>query len=266
MNTETQPILAPQTQTQTQLQVEPDNLSKPRKITSSIINALQGDSCDGSPNCDLCSLLYALTPEYFTSTLPIELKPAFDTDNPSYLNSDIFEAISTFERKIKNNDIHSIDEIPLVLFVNIVSGKVEVFSHSHIMFIIPNASGSGKIVYTMGLGQNKESKTITIRSPDFNPYIKVSTSENISEAFSCRPYIRKQQTFQGIYIVKAIEPLTVQYFNNFNDFLTGNIKNVTSINVGKGDIRKKKLTETIYSIQTRIPYVMFNAMSGENCA
>lgn len=259
---ENQPVITEEVQpTQANLY-----LDKARGITSSITNTFQQDRCDGTPNCDLCSLLNSLTPELFTSDIPVMLTPAFDVDHPSYLNSDIFEAISIFERKMKNGTISNIDEIPSVIYVNIVSGKVEIISHSHIMFIMPNPNGSGKNVYTMGLGINKESNTVVIRSPDFNPYTKITNSEIMRESFSCTPYNYKRKQYEGMYIVKAIEPLTVQYYTNFNNFLSGKINGVRNFTVGKNDIRKKSKRETIWSIQTTIPYSMFNAVRGENCA
>ena len=257
------------------IQPPTESIQQPNKkltvgtMVRSVTNLFQSDTCDGDPICNLCDLLQALTPDFFQSASPVNLKPVFKKLNESindvYWDNQIKESIGNFEMKMRDNLITSIHEIPLVLYVNLSSGGLEIISHSHIMFIIPNEDGT-KSAYTMGLGQNKETKKIIIRSPDFNPYVKINNEESINKSFSCSPYNHKKKIFEGKYIIKAIEPLTIQYLKNFRNFLHNKIVDVNFIEIGKNDFRRKREKEKIWVIQTKIPYVMFNLTHGENCA
>jgi hypothetical protein len=178
------------------------------------------------------------------------------------------------------------------MFVNVIKDGLEIFSHSYMMFIIPNMDGS-KSTYTMGLGQNKRTGMITIRSPDFNPYLKVnpdsnedshssqdsqdsqdsdssitSNSKKKQEVYSCLPFDKNENTYIGKYIIKSVEPLTLQYIKNFNNFLKDKISNIEDVPVSRKDLRgkKEKFTEHVWTINTTIPYQKLNLCQGENCA
>jgi hypothetical protein len=246
-------------------------------VITPIINRITSDDiCNNYPNlCNLCDVLGVLTPKLFESTTPVILNPVFKTDlregteKPILWNLNIVNAIVRFEKEVSNHQITNMNQIPLVLFINVIKDGLEIFSHSYIMFIISNKEGL-KFAYTMGLGQNKNTHNITIRSPDFNPYLKVNNTNSTQkkDIYSCLPFDKNENTYNGKYIIKSVEPLTFQYLRNFNTFLKANISNIEDTKVFRKDIRakKSKFTETVWTIQTTIPYVKLNLFKGENCA
>jgi hypothetical protein len=272
-----------------------------KEQTNNIIDQFKGDICKNDEECDLCSFLNALCPNLFSNTdNPQLLKPFFDVspynseillkqeerkdkseitilwddypdfdpNGPSYVNISILRAIQEFEEKMNSKSQIRLNEIPLVVYVNFTSedGK-GIISHSHILIMINGTNG--KEVYTLGLGQNKNTNTITIRSPDFNPFLKVDNERtDLKDKFTCRPYNNKEKKYSGIYIIKGVEPLTTDHYNNLHNFLENKIKGLSLIEVDKKDVRgqKKRVRESIWSIQTTIPYNMLNLFKGENCA
>jgi hypothetical protein len=266
-----------------------------KESANSILDKFKGDICVHTEECDLCAFLEGLTPNLFVSNVPVLLEPAFDTTpyendirqmqqsdrskmafsitfegaqretanySLGHLNGVILDGIQHFENKIMKRESISLHEIPLVVYVNITADTGGgMLSHSHLMFIVNGRA------YTLGLGQNKSSNTITIRSPDFNPYIKlIKDGETIGTSYSCSPYDYKQKKYSGTYIIKGVEPLTTDHYNNFSVFLDGKINGITVNEVSKSDVRGKKIKEQVWSIQTEIPYVMLNLFRGENCA
>jgi hypothetical protein len=272
-------------------------------LVTPIINKITSDDiCTRYPNlCNLCDVLEVLTPEIFESPTPVVLSPVYKTElregeKPILWNSNIVRALVRFEKELSNNKINDMNQIPLVMFVNVIKDGLEIFSHSYMMFIIPNTDGS-KSAYTMGLGQNKKTGMITIRSPDFNPYLKVNNPESTrglqasqdsqssldsldsvssssssstkkQEVYSCLPFDKNENKYNGKYIIKSVEPLTFQYIKNFNNFLRDKISNIEDITVSRKDLRAKKdkFTEHVWTINTTIPYQKLNVCQGENCA
>lgn len=254
-----------------QRSTEQSTISNVHSYFDSISNKVKADISGNLPTGTLCDLLHILTPSLFLE-VPI-LTPVFQkSDNSAKITAvwdkKIINSIVKFEKKIRENTtIDNVHDIPLALFINVssVGRNIEIISHSYLMFIMNVIEDKKEIrkAYTMGLGRNPKTSMITIRSPDFNPYVKLT---NDASSFPCNSYNDSKHKFEGEYIIKAIEPLTIQYLLNFKRFLLNKITDVTLQKIKKKDIRMIKFTEKVFEIQTTIPYVMFNLLKGENCA
>jgi hypothetical protein len=225
--------------------------------------------------CKFCKFLDKLVPHLFEN---IQLLPPLFVPHPNnrvhfVWDKRVNNAIHTFENKMKTNNITSLYEIPLAIYVNIDSTtETLIHSHSFILFIIPNEDGN--LVFTMGLGHDAENNKIIIKSPDFNPFIKSKKriSEDESIKLSREPsYNKDVDTYtcklsRGSFIIKAIEPLTFSYMRNFRSFLYNNFVKLETISTERTDVRsKKKIIQEVNVIHTNINYDRFT-FRGENCS
>jgi hypothetical protein len=113
--------------------------------------------------CKFCKFLDKLVPHLFEE---IHLLPPLFVAHPNprvqfVWDERIKNAIHIFESKMKNNDITSLYEIPLAIYVNIDSTTESlIHSHSFVLFIIPNENGN--LAFTMGLGHDAETNKVII--------------------------------------------------------------------------------------------------------
>jgi hypothetical protein len=234
-----------------------------------------GDStCYNGANpstCQLCAFLSKVVPSLVNSdTLPV-MWPIFkvrdvnnqlsDTDMYSnnthikhavlHLSDDheyeldprLLLALAQFTDKWQQKQpIRQLAEIPMILYINVVEGTV--FAHCYIMviahYVRPGETELNPLVYTYGLGQNKETGKVTIRSPDFNPFI---VEKHYDKEFKhCDVLPMKIPKF-GKLIIKGIEPFSRQHVSNLEIFLVRNIVKVDDMSYEADDYNNPFTTE-----------------------